>query len=201
MVTKTWHKVIIRAASIRLQTTREIHSTYGCTLSVCRVQQLMLKVLDLNYCKMQGVPYLKSRIKRLECNRPKIMYIGVHFGFELSSLTKKFNLDGLDRFTYYCHELRNEQKYFSKRQQGGLGVTMWTEISYYGLSRIARISGTTFSEKYIQALNKCLLLFSSEECPTDCIYQQDNAPCRVSNDTKQFLSDRYGAVLPFPLSP
>ena len=65
---------------------------------------------------------------------------------------KKFNLDGPDGFAYYWHDLRKEQKYFSKRQQGGSGVTIWAAMSYYGLSSVAVIDGSMDSEKYIQVL-------------------------------------------------
>ena len=57
-VTKMQHRAIIRAASTGLQTEREIYSTYGCTVSVRRLQQLMDKAPHLTYRKMQTGPYL-----------------------------------------------------------------------------------------------------------------------------------------------
>lgn len=38
---------------------------------------------------------------------------------------KKFNLDGPDGFAYYWHDLRTEEKIFSKRQSGGGSVMVW----------------------------------------------------------------------------
>ena len=77
-------------------------------------------------------------------------------------------------------------------------MTIWAAMLYYDLSSIAVIDGTMDSLKYIHVLNKYLILFASEECPTNWFYQQDNAPCHVSNATKQFLSDRNVDVLPWP---
>ena len=39
---------------------------------------------------------------------------------------------------------------------------------------------------------------SSEECLTNWIYQQDNAPCQASKATKQFLPDSNVDLLPWP---
>ena len=110
---------------------------------------------------------------------------------------EKFNLDDLDGFAYYWHDLLNEQQYFSKRQQGGASVTIWAAISFDEVSNIAVLDVNLNSEKYCDILSECLLPFAAEECTQNWIYKQDNATCHRSNYTKTSLGDNYVDVLPW----
>ena len=199
-VTKKQHWAIIRATFTGLRTARVIRSTYWCTVSVRRVQQLMQKAPHLKCRKMQTVLYLtklhqESRVKWAE----DYVQWRTSWCRVIISDEKKFNLDDPNGFALYWYDLRKEQNFISKRQQGGSGVTIRAAMSYYGLSSIAVIDGSMDSEKYIQVLTKCLLPFAAEECPTDWIYQQDNPPSHASKATKQFLSDSTVGVLPWPI--
>ena len=196
-VTKTQHRAIVRAASTGLHIAREVHSIYRCNVSVRRVQQMMQKAPHLKYRKMQTGPYLTKlhQEKRVDWEKNYVHWCR-RWRRVVFSDEKKFNLDGPDGFAYYWHDLRKEEKYFSKRQQRGSGVTIWAAISYYGLSSIAVIDGTMDSDKYIKVLDKCLLPFAAEDCPIDWIYQQDNAPCHTSKATKEYLSDSSVDLLP-----
>ena len=137
---------------------------------------------------------MKARVKWAKYySHWRTSWRGVAFSDE-----KKFNFDGPDGFTYYSHDLRKVPQYFSKRQQGGGGITIWAAISYNSVSNLGVINGTLDSNKYCQLLMKCLLPFASEECPTNWIFQQDNASCHSSNFTKQFLFDSEVDVLPWP---
>ena len=78
---------------------------------------------------------------------------------------KKFNLDGLDGFAHYLHDLRKGPHYFSKRQPGDGNVTIWGAIAYNGVSNIAVSNGSVNSETYCQILTNYLLPFASEGCP------------------------------------
>ena len=110
---------------------------------------------------------------------------------------KKLNLDGLDGFAHYWHDLRKEPQYFSKRQQGGGSVTIWAAIAYTNASNIAVINCNLNSEKYCEVLTMFLLPFAAEVCPQDLIFQQDNGSCHESNHTKCFLDDNYVDFLPW----
>ena len=80
---------------------------------------------------------------------------------------KKFNLDGPYGFSFYWDDLRKEQQYFSKRQQGCGGVTLWAEICYNVASNLIIVNGTLDSNKYCEVRTKCLLPFASEEYPAN----------------------------------
>lgn len=111
---------------------------------------------------------------------------------------KKFNLDGPDGFAKYWHDLRKEERYFSKRQHGGGSVMLWGAMSWYGLSDLCVIHGRMNSEQYCEVLERCLLPFAEQNCPEGWIFQHDNAPCHASQYTKTWCSDNYVDVLPWP---
>ncbi len=45
---------------------------------------------------------------------------------------KKFNLDGPDGWAYYWHDLRKNERIFTKRQHGGGSVMIWGGFGYSG---------------------------------------------------------------------
>lgn len=47
---------------------------------------------------------------------------------------KKFNLDSLDGFAHYFHDLRTELRYFYTHQQGGQSFMVQGAIAYDGTS-------------------------------------------------------------------
>ncbi len=49
---------------------------------------------------------------------------------------KKFNFDGPDGNSYYWHDLRKEQIFSKRRQQGGGSVMVWASFSGSGKSEI-----------------------------------------------------------------
>ncbi len=110
---------------------------------------------------------------------------------------KKFNLDGPDGFAYYWHDIRKEERYFSKRQQGGGSVMDWAAISYYGLSSMVVLNGTLKSEDYCDVLSG-LLPLAEEDCPDDWIFQFDNARIHTSRYTREWLADNNIDVLLWP---
>ena len=198
-ISKVQHRAIVRAASTGKQTAREIRDTYGCKVTVRRVQQLLRCAPNLNYRKMVCGPSLSSKHKEARVKWAKdYVHWRTRWRRVIFSDEKKFNLDGPDGLSYYWHDLRKEPRYFSKRQQGGGGVTIWAAMSYNSVSNVAVLQGYMNSDYYCQVLTHCLFPFASEECPGKWIFQQDNASCHRSKYTKSFLFDNEVDVLPWP---
>ena len=57
----------------------------------------------------------------------------------LFSDEKKLNVDGPDSAAYYWHDLRKEERIFSKLQQGGQSLMVWTGFDYLSMQLIAKI--------------------------------------------------------------
>ena len=77
----------------------------------------------------------------------------------LFSNEKKFNLDGSDGAAYYWHDLRKEEKIFSKRQQGGQSLMVWAGFGYRGQTNIACPKGRMNATAYQDLLDIHLLPF------------------------------------------
>ncbi|KAK2579788.1 hypothetical protein KPH14_012181 [Odynerus spinipes] len=85
---------------------------------------------------------------------------------------KKFNLDGLDGFNYYWHDLRKERRVMSRTAQGGGSVMIWAAF-----------------KKNCKKNDKT-------------IFQQDNAPIHTASSTKKWFQEFGIELLPWPaLSP
>ena len=80
----------------------------------------------------------------------------------LFSDEKKFNLDGLDGAAYYWHDLRKEEKIFSKRQQGGQSLMDWDGFDYRGQANITFPEGRMNATDYEDLLDIHLLPFGEE---------------------------------------
>ncbi len=91
---------------------------------------------------------------------------------------KKFNLDGPDGFSYYWHDLRKEERYFSTLQKGGGGVMLWAAMSYYGLSRLVAILATISSRRYRRMLDAGLRPFVADFAAQDRIFSARQRSCR-----------------------
>ncbi len=135
--------------------TGTLHNMYSCPVSVRRVQQLLTNSQNLVYKKMHTGPRLSlahvaaSKKWALEHATWRSRWKRVVFSDE-----KKFNLDGPDGFAYHWHDIRKEERYFSKRQQGGGSVMVWAVMSYYGLSSMVVLNGTLKFEDYCDVLSR-----------------------------------------------
>lgn len=72
---------------------------------------------------------------------------------------KKFNSDGPDGYRYYWHDIRKEETYLSRRQQGGPSVMVWTGFGADGKCNIAFLTGKVNAAKYQLALESHFLPF------------------------------------------
>ena len=75
---------------------------------------------------------------------------------------KKFNLDGLDGFQYYWSDLRKDEQIFSRRQNGGGSVMVWSAFCERGKSDLALLNGRQTAQNLIQTLENELVPFTTE---------------------------------------
>lgn len=97
---------------------------------------------------------------------------------------KKFNLDGPDGYRYYWHDLRKEERYFSKRVQGGGGVMVWGAFCARGSLQLAFPEHRLNSQRYQDILRTRLLPPYQVLAQQGYVFQRDNAPCHVSRSTR-----------------
>jgi len=105
----------------------------------------------------------------------------------ISSDEKKFNLDGPDGLAHYWHDLRREERVFSKRQQGGESVMLWGAMSYFGLSNLHVLDGRQDAKAYCRNLEQGLLGFAAETLGEDWKFQKDNAPIHTAKLHKKVV--------------
>ncbi len=160
-VTPTILRAMRRHASTGNYTARAIRDMFCSTVSVRRVQQLLSTAEYLEYRKMKRNPRMTFRHyeERRKWARDRVQWAG-RWKRVIFSDEKKFNLDGPDGFAYYWHDLRKEERYFSKRQNGGGGIMIWAAMSYRGLSDLYVVDGTLNSERYCNILSHYLLPFA-----------------------------------------
>lgn len=81
----------------------------------------------------------------------------------ISSDEKKFNLDGLDDFQYYWHNLRNKKQSSFFRQHGGCSRLVWDACSSNGTIQLAILEAKQKAENYLTTLSflcfRLLMLF------------------------------------------
>ena len=111
---------------------------------------------------------------------------------------KKFNLDGPDGLAHYWHDLRKEKLIFSKRQQGGGSVMIWSGFGWLGKAPIHVCKGSMTSKTYIQLL-KTSMMPNIEHCSGhNALFMQDNASIHRSDETMQFFEEKGITLLVSP---
>lgn len=133
-------------------------------LKVCKttVHSVIKGTSYLERRKFKKKPPLtaKHRAKRLEWSHAKMgwtkQWENVVFTDE-----KKFNFDGPDGYQYYWHDLRKEEKFLSRRQQGGGSVMVWTGFSYDGKCNLMVFESTVKAVDYQVALETHFLPFKN----------------------------------------
>ncbi|HND86602.1 MAG TPA: transposase [Pseudobdellovibrionaceae bacterium] len=111
---------------------------------------------------------------------------------------KKFNLDGPDGNSMYCHDIRKPELQQNKRHSGGGGVMIWAAIGWRGKSQVAFLEGNQNSEKYLNTLEHYLLPCGAQIGGRNWIFMQDNASIHSSRATTAWLEQRHIRVLQWP---
>lgn len=107
---------------------------------------------------------------------------------------KKFNLDGPDGYRYYWHDLRKEERVFSKRNFGGASVMVWAAFDATGMLPVIFITTRMDSADYQQLLEENLLPYWVDTY----MFLHDNAPIHASRSTVNWLADKQISVINHP---
>ena len=167
---------------------RDVRDKLNLPISTRRMQQIFKASSHLEYRKLKASPPLTNRRKE---NRKKFaaccIYLDPDWRHVVFSDEKKFNLDGSDGFKRHWHDLRKEEKMFSKRQAGGGFCMVWGGFSEKGKTDLAFLSGNQNSEKYVATLHDHLMPRICACHGDKALFQQDRCPCRASKLTKQWF--------------
>ena len=111
---------------------------------------------------------------------------------------KKFNLYGPDGYSHYWHDLRKEERIFSKRHSCHKSLMIWIGFSSKGKTEIAYLSGRANSTRYVETLKDCLLPAALRLAGKNWIFQRDNAPIHRSKETNEWCQKKNINVLEWP---
>ncbi|CAK9804825.1 Transposable element Tc3 transposase [Anthophora quadrimaculata] len=115
---------------------------------------------------------------------------------------KKFNLDGPDGYSYYYHDLRKEERIFSRRQHGGGSVMVWGAISSKGVVDLKVLKGRQNSKTYLEILKTAKIRIFDVVRDNQWIFQQDNAAIHTAKLVKNWFEEQEIICLEWPaLSP
>lgn len=93
----------------------------------------------------------------------------------------KFNLDGPNRISFYWHDIRRNERVFSKGHSGWGGIIVW--------GYLVVLAGRQHSTNYIESPETYLLRFMGQKYGNNCIFMQDEAAIDTSSLTLNRLDD------------
>ena len=132
----------------------------------------------------------RHKVARLDWNQKMLQKGNLFWHQVVFSSENKFNLDGPDGPASYWHDLRQDEKFFSTRHQGGASLMLWGAISVHGTSHLVRVECRMDSTQYCRVLEDDLLLFTAETLGEQWIFQQYSASCHRSNYTKSWFHSK-----------
>lgn len=198
-LTKRQKRAILRIASNTTLTARQIAQRAGVQTNIKNVRRVLQAAPQIKRKKMKRIPPLSMSHKD---KRKKFARDHIHWKDEwrkvLFTDEKKFNLDGPDGWAYYYHDLRKEEKVFSKRQMGGGSVMIWGGIGFNQRTDIVMISGRINSKDYLALIENQLKKYFEKESKDNVLFQQDNAPVHTSKLVKEFFKKENIQVLDWP---
>lgn len=163
VLTSRQKRIILRIASNSSLTARECAQKAGVQTNIKNVRRVINGAAHIKRRKMKRIPPLSNSHKE---RRKQFARDHIHWKEEwkkiLFSDEKKFNLDGPDGWAYYYHDLRKEEKVFSKRQFGGGSVMVWGGIGYNKKTDIVFVSGKMKSRHYLELIDTQLKKYSEK---------------------------------------
>lgn len=191
---------LVRQANKGNSSASELRTSLNLDVSVRRVQQVLHDTPHLQYKKMKCAPALTVRHKqdRIKWATAHVTWRPCDWDSVVFSDEKKFNLDGPDGFAYYWHDIRKEERIFSKRQGGGKSLMIWAAFSQKGKSDIAILDGRQNAQKYTETLQSHLIPFTARNYNSSWIFQQDNASIHTARLTKSWFQEKNIQVMEWP---
>ena len=147
------------------------------TVSRSTIRNVLMK-LKAKYVRMKRKPFWKPShiIHRLDFARQHQTW-STAWRNVIFSDEKRFNLDGPDCYKHYWHFLGEKFQYYSKRQCGGGGVTVWGAFAYGGFLPLQEVMGNLNAMKYQLLLQRVNLSeWGDVYGGSDFLFMQDNAP-------------------------
>lgn len=188
---------------------REASETGASTTSIKRKLGLTSSKSTL-YRVIIMSPYLKSRAYKKKPSLSAVhraarlawAHARMHWVNEWKNIIwsdeKKFNSDGPDGYKHYWHDLRKDERYLSKRQQGGPSVMVWTGFGADKKCNIAFLTGKVNALKYQNTLAHHFLPFRQSLHGKQVVFQQDNASIHTARSTSAWFLANNVAKLPWP---
>ena len=192
-------RAIIKKASNSSVSCKKIVDELCLKVSRWTINRVLQKSEILKFQKRKSSPALSDAHKqsRLEWSREHMTW-NVDWQKVVWSDEKKFNLDGPDGFNYYCHDLRKENCFSTKRNIGGGSVMIWASFGYFGKSEISFIETRMNAEGYRQVLKEHLVKIGSSIGGSNWLFQQDNAPIHRAKANKLWLKKNKVSLLEWP---
>lgn len=183
-ISTTQKRLLIRSAANTRKSASELKMENNLSIGIRRVQKILSSSEHLKFKKMKRKPMLSPN--NIE-GRKKFALNHIHWTNEWRNIIfsdeKKFNLDGPDGFAYYWHDLRTEEKIFSRRQSGGGSVMVWGAIGYLKTMPLSFISTRMNAQQYQQLVGPYFPAYGFECAGSNWKFQQDNAPIHVAKST------------------
>lgn len=196
--------MVVRIASAGHKFARDIRDELDLAVSVRTIQSVMhqSEFLDFRKADTQHDMQQRHRDQRVEWAENHVTWDNNKWDNVIFSDENKFNLDGPDNLAFYWHDLRKEERIFSRCQKGGGGTMVWGAYSSNGQTELAFLEGNVKSVKYTTTLEQYLLPFAESMHTDGWIFQQDSASIHTSNHTKGWFSDMNVTLLDWtPKSP
>jgi len=189
---------IIKEGSNKATSTLDIKRSLKLDVSKTTIWRALRSSNLLQYRKLKTIPRLTDAHKTARVGSASFW---LESGFDWTNVVfsdeKKFNQDGLDGCAYYWHDLRKEEKIFSKRVQGGGSLMIWGCFGMNG-GRLAVVNGRMNAQMYTELLESELLPFGVDMGGENWVFQQDNAPIHDANLTHEWMLNEGIQVLPWP---
>lgn len=199
-------RALLREASNSASTTREIAVAAGITnvqkkLRTC--QRRLAEAQHLQRKRLKRKPGLQKRHREA-----RLAFAKRHVTWKKRWRTviftdeKRFCLDGPDGFRYYFHDLRKDELFSTRRQQGGGGVMVWGGVGYRQRTNIRFVSGRMNSNDYLKLVDEEVIHSTNDRFGNNYIFQQDNAAIHTARKVKEYFERNSVQTLDWPaLSP
>lgn len=198
-VTDRLSRAVLREVSLTGASATSIKRKLGLSQSKATIYRIIASSPHMKSVKRKKKPQLTEdhKAKRLAWAHERMQWSD-QWKKVIWSDEKKFNSDGPDGYEYYWHDLRKEEQFLSRRQQGGPSVMVWTGFGAHGKCNVAILTGKVNALKYQNALEHHFLPFKNNLNGKEVVFQQDNASVHTAKTTKQWLTDHHIAQLPWP---